>query len=620
MAPSVSALSAMPAYRYDRVREAACADANPVIEAPVPLRPPRYGGGSCSAPPSPPTRPLPPPPPAAVAAGVATPPPPPIARPSPRLLRAVASDASLDTLSLRLRRSAGATGGRTSSAAAGRGGACSVVTRELALVGRLYGAASAAAARRAVAAGGDAGAAGEVAAQPPPSRLASAVGLPQCAVASLPPLPTFSDFCAYYDDRLRGADEERRLYQVLRRDSAKVPVATVAATIRSLLSARGSPLYERNARIAVETVLYGLHSDPLVTVYTPADLAGPRLAASLAAAESTGALQGALAALAPGRFAGMLMDWTDLLEDAGPGIECSCPAAAAAAAAAEAAAEAAAARAEAASRRRTMPDSWASSLSLDDDAVDAGALLVPGARACGGVDDGDVPLGCSPPSMSIISTSSSADSHLSVPEPACSPHTLICEYHSGRGAASAAADSGAADDGDTWVCAGSLNAFCESKGLLTPRAIATVVRLYGRHGRLSSAGFCRLFQALTTCGAVGSAVGYWFRVLDHDLDGVIGAGDVRHYYAHKRVLGHEAEPDVVLTCVRHVWTRLVAMAGGRTGGLRPRDLRALTDKEREFVLCALLVRRVDDGGLVNVCATLRLTSDEEEGAPLGVVS
>lgn len=170
------------------------------------------------------------------------------------------------------------------------------------------------------------------------------------------------------------------------------------------------------------------------------------------------------------------------------------------------------------------------------------------------------------------------------------------------------------------MCGGSLNAFCEAKGLLTPRAVATVVRLYGRHGRLSSAGFCRLFQALTTCGAVGSAVGYWFRVLDHDLDGVIGAGDVRHYYAHKRVLGHAAEPDVVLTCVRHVWTRLVAMAGGRTSGLRPRDLRVLTDKEREFVLCALLVRRVDDGGLVNVRATLRLTSDVDDGSPLGVVS
>jgi len=45
---------------------------------------------------------------------------------------------------------------------------------------------------------------------------------------------------------------------------------------------------------------------------------------------------------------------------------------------------------------------------------------------------------------------------------------------------------------------------------------------------------------------------------------------------------------------------------------------ALTDKEREFVLCALLVRRVDDGGLVNVRATLR--QSDQSDLPLGVVS
>lgn len=639
MAPSVSTLSTRPAYRYDHVREATCADVAPAVEPPVLPPGPRYGeGDSCSAPPAPPTRPVPSPPPSpAGTAGCGIPPDsPPVLLPSPRPLRAVASEASLKTLSLLLRRSAGGTaagGGSAGTASAATGRTYGAVTRELALVGRLYGAAGAAAARRASAAGA-AIVAAAVAASPPPSRLAAAVGLPACAVAALPSLPTYADFCAYYNDRLRGADGERRLYEVLRGDAAKVPVAAVAATVRALLSARGSPLYERNARIAVETVLYGLHADPLVTAYSPADLAGPRLAASLTAAETTGMLTGALASLAPGRFAGMLMDWTDLLEDAAPGIECSCPAAAAAAVAAEAAAEAAAARAEAAARLQTMSGSWASSVSLADDAAVAGdvgtapsdALLVPGRGVDGGVGGGvdgvDVPLGCSPPSMSVISASSSADSHLLVPEPACSPHTLSCEYHSGRGAAAsaAAAADGPAEDGETWVCAGSLNAFCEAKGLLTPRAVATVVRLYGRHGRLSSAGFCRLFQALTTCGSVGSAVGYWFRVLDHDLDGVVGAGDVRHYYAHKRVLGHAAEPDVVLTCVRHVWTRLVAMAGGRTGGLRPRDFRVLTDMEREFVLCALLVRRVDDGGLVNVRATLRLTSDEEKGGPLGVVS
>jgi len=53
-------------------------------------------------------------------------------------------------------------------------------------------------------------------------------------------------------------------------------------------------------------------------------------------------------------------------------------------------------------------------------------------------------------------------------------------------------------------------------------------------------------------------------------------------------------------------------------GLRLRDLRALTDKECEFVLCALLVRRVDDGGLVNVRATLR--QSDQSDLPLGVVS
>jgi len=348
-------------------------------------------------------------------------------------------------------------------------------------------------------------------------------------------------------------------------------------------------------------------------------LAAVRLAGSLTAAETSGVLGGALAALAPTRFAGMLMDWTDLVEDATAGVDCSCPAAAALATAAEEAARVAAAAA-ADGGGSVKLTSWSSCMSLaDEPPCPSPTLDVPRSSA---VDDADSdgrespPLGYSPPPMSTISTSSSADSHLSVIDPSqTAPHVLACAYHcGGRGAIGDAATVGA--DGDTWVCAGSLNAFCQSKGLLTPRAVATVVRVYGKRGRLSAAGFCRLFQALTTCGSAGSAR-YWFRIIDHDMDGVIGAGDVRHYYAHKRVLGHAAEPDVVLTCVRHVWTRLVAMSAN-ADGLRLRDLRALTDKEREFVLCALLVRRVDDGGLVNVRATLR--QSDQSDLPLGIVS
>lgn len=44
-----------------------------------------------------------------------------------------------------------------------------------------------------------------------------------------------------------------------------------------------------------------------------------------------------------------------------------------------------------------------------------------------------------------------------------------------------------------------------------------------------------------------------------------------------------------------------------------RDFRQLTPKEREFVLCALLVRRVDDAAIVNVRATMLAGGGEAGG-------
>lgn len=107
---------------------------------------------------------------------------------------------------------------------------------------------------------------------------------------------------------------------------------------------------------------------------------------------------------------------------------------------------------------------------------------------------------------------------------------------------------------------------------------------------------------------------------------MLGLGDVTHFYKQKRVIGMREEGGVVLACVRDVWTRLVGMTAGaassgegcggiggggvgggarrRTPGMSMRDFRLLTPKEREFILCALLVRRVDDAAIVNVRATM----------------
>eukprot|EP00168_Porphyra_purpurea_P018808 TRINITY_DN717_c0_g1_i7.p1 TRINITY_DN717_c0_g1~~TRINITY_DN717_c0_g1_i7.p1 ORF type:complete len:414 (+),score=138.99 TRINITY_DN717_c0_g1_i7:418-1659(+) len=381
MAPSVSTLSAPSTCGFD-APSCGGEPAEPPASLQVPQSPPS-------------TVPSSPPPTGRVSAPSSPPSSSPLSLAHP--MRAVASEASLDTLSQRMagfRRSPG--GGSSPGVTGRRGGHDAAADRELGVIGRLYGAAAAAAGRRAAAAGAAPGD-GLAPCPPPASRLVLTLGLPLCVASALPPLPTFADFAAYYDARLRGVGVERRLFELLRGEAAKVTPATVAGVLRALLAARGSPLYERNLRLAVETVLYGIHADPAANGYTAAELAAVQLAASLTAAETSGMLGGALAALAPSRFAGMLMDWTDLVEDATAGVDCSCPAAAALAAAAEEAARVAAAAAADGGGAAKMAHAWSSVSLADEPPCPSPALDVPPSSA---VDDEEIDgTGLPPPRL-----------------------------------------------------------------------------------------------------------------------------------------------------------------------------------------------------------------------------
>lgn len=158
--------------------------------------------------------------------------------------------------------------------------------------------------------------------------------------------------------------------------------------------------------------------------------------------------------------------------------------------------------------------------------------------------------------------------------------------------------------------------YCSERDTLTDRALRAVYDRYVRRHRsdglvnacellgMTQADFVRMYLALVGSGT-DPGLKYWFSILDQDGDGWVGAGDVAHFYAERK-LESEKRNGIVLADVRCLWIRLCAMTGVSPNGkgLDLNSLKELGREEREFMMCALLVRRADDGNLINVAATV----------------
>lgn len=117
---------------------------------------------------------------------------------------------------------------------------------------------------------------------------------------------------------------------------------------------------------------------------------------------------------------------------------------------------------------------------------------------------------------------------------------------------------------------------------------------------ISVADFVRMYLALVRCWTDGG-VRYWFSVLYQDVDGVVGVGDFAHFYAdhkmeRKDVTGSSLNM-IFLVDVWWMWIWLCAMSSVSPiiCGLDLNLCKEPGKEEREFFMCALLARRVDDG-------------------------
>lgn len=149
---------------------------------------------------------------------------------------------------------------------------------------------------------------------------------------------------------------------------------------------------------------------------------------------------------------------------------------------------------------------------------------------------------------------------------------------------------------------GKLCAYCAERNLLTARAVSGV---FSAHVKQPSVGmtrfeFAQLFAALVECGKP-SSIRYWFWVLDADGDGYLGRQDIADFY-RARKFASESKNGVRLASARALWFRFIDMVGSDKIDLR--GLLNLTSKQREFLLVALLVRRPDDGHLVDLKQSL----------------
>ncbi|PXF43279.1 Serine/threonine-protein phosphatase 2A regulatory subunit B'' subunit beta [Gracilariopsis chorda] len=166
--------------------------------------------------------------------------------------------------------------------------------------------------------------------------------------------------------------------------------------------------------------------------------------------------------------------------------------------------------------------------------------------------------------------------------------------------------------------------YCSERDTLTKRALFSVIDRYVRREnesesnrenlRVSHADFVRLYLSLTG-SATDTGLKYWFSVLDQDSDGWISVGDVAYFYSERKAES-EKRNGIKLSDVRCLWVRLCAMSrvSPNGKGLSLQALKELGKDEREFVMCALLIRRADDGNLTDVAATLAESDDGSDGS------
>lgn len=158
--------------------------------------------------------------------------------------------------------------------------------------------------------------------------------------------------------------------------------------------------------------------------------------------------------------------------------------------------------------------------------------------------------------------------------------------------------------------------YCAERDTLTDRALRGVYDRYVRRRcktgsieeppavTMSEADFVRMYWALVGSGT-DPGLKYWFSILDQDGDGWVGAGDIAHFYAERKMQS-EKRNGICLADVQCLWIRLCAMTGvsPKSKGLDLGSLKDLSREDREFLMCALLVRRADNGNLINVAATV----------------
>lgn len=149
--------------------------------------------------------------------------------------------------------------------------------------------------------------------------------------------------------------------------------------------------------------------------------------------------------------------------------------------------------------------------------------------------------------------------------------------------------------------------YCIQRDTLTDRALHAVFARYLTATptlTMTEADFVRMYLSLVASGS-DPGLAYWFAVLDHDGDGLVGPADIAHFYAQRKAES-EKRNAILLADVDSFWVRLCAMCAVSpiAPGIDLAALKTLGREDREFVMCALLVRRVDDGNLINVAATV----------------
>jgi len=137
---------------------------------------------------------------------------------------------------------------------------------------------------------------------------------------------------------------------------------------------------------------------------------------------------------------------------------------------------------------------------------------------------------------------------------------------------------------------------CSARWSLIPRAVAAIFAVHTGPDRVMNLSTFARFWAAQSDLASNSAIEYWFRVLDEDLDGFISRKDAQSFYSEKCKLRlidgiHLCEFSFVwrgivdLVCPRHP-DELIALS----------ELLALPARNRVFILQALLFRQ--DGNIV----------------------